>query len=767
MFIRRAGIQWVALVVVTFFATTGRANEVSWIQGRTCASTWTIQPAQPRDTDVVQFSGPVRFYLNRCVAEKALGGKPTMVIDNSAKTIELRFVAPAGNDCKSFWDPVCGLKGSFGPLEAGQWRFLCKAGGAAFSVGFTVSGNTAVASVYYVDANAPGARNGLTWKDAFTHLQDALACTGESTEIRVAQGTYRPDIGTDIEPGDQGTMFQLGKGVVLKGGYAGYRATNPNARDVHAYRTVLSGDLAHDDKPVSQPADLLESPDRMDNSCHVVSISGTDATAALDGFTITGGIDTAAELPDELGGGGGIYNDGGNATIRNCLITANATFYRGGALYSQGDCTAALVDCTVTGNWSKWAGGAVYCHWSGNLVISHCVIVGNGAEFQGGGLYANTAGQLLISNTVLSGNRTTDLTWGRGGAFYGSAANVYLNHCTLVGNLSAAGSALACVPFSSSDTREMSLSNCILWGDPNLVYTEDAAIVTITDSDVCGGWTGDGNIDADPCFVAMGSWNDAGTVYDPCDDAWVTGDYRLQWSSPCVDAGSLQACWDPNGTDLGGRPRVSGLTVDIGAYELGNNLPVANAGPDVSGFAISAATKAAVTLDAGKSYDPEGQPLSYRWYLNDELVGEQALLNVNLATGTYTFKVVVSDPTGQTASDEAVAAVTLVTSTSTFVSPRKLKRHSSQDVFTLTVLPRGKSVKHFDASEPLRLFPGGIPAVGQSAFTWLTGETMVLGTFRRADIMAAIPTNGQVELRIVGRLKDGQYFSAADKVTIE
>lgn len=44
------------------------------------------------------------------------------------------------------------------------------------------------------------------------------------------------------------------------------------------------------------------------------------------------------------------------------------------------------------------------------------------------------------------------------------------------------------------------------------------------------------------------------------------GDFRLQASSPCINAG-LNAS-DAGAIDLAGRPRVAGATVDIGAYEF-------------------------------------------------------------------------------------------------------------------------------------------------------------------------------------------------------
>jgi hypothetical protein len=767
MFSVRAGVQLILVVAIAVFAAVGRANDLSWIQGQTCASSWSIDPAHPHDTDAIQFSGPVHFYLNRCVAERTLGGKPTLLVDHAQRTIQVKFVLPPSSDCADFWAPVCGLKGSVGPLEEGPWRLFSNAPGAVFSLEFTVGGDAAALAVYYVDPNAPGAKSGSSWKDAFNSLQDALAAVEENSEIRVAHGIYRPDGGTGIEPLDRSVTFRLKTGVILKGGYAGWRGTNPNSRDVLAYRTILSGDLAHDDKPLPRLGDMLTDPGRVENSYHVVSLSGTDASAVLDGFTITGGIDTDNELPDDLSGGGGIYNDGGSATLRNCRILGNASAYRGGGLYSCGNGTVVLVDCTVAGNWSPWAGGGIFLHGGTDLILSRCVVTGNRAEFHGGGICCDSGGQLMISNSVISGNWATDSTWSRGGGLYGSTTVAHLNHCTFVGNEAAAGTALACELFSDTDTSEMHLSNCILWGDPNLIYKEDNALVEIISSDVHGGWAGAGNVDVDPCFVQTGHWSDAGTAYDPCDDTWSDGDYHLRGSSPCVDAGNLQAVWDPNGTDLGGQPRVSGITVDLGAYELRNDPPVAEAGPDVTGFTLDINTKGTVTLDASKSHDPEGQPLHYQWYCDNKLVSDLVRFTTNLPVGTHTFKLVVSDPTGLTGSDQATATVTLVVNTKTFISPQKLPRNGNQDVLTLTVLPKGKLPKDFDASEPLRLFPGGIAAVKQSAFVWLSGDTLVLGTFKHADVMAAVPANGRIELRVVGRLKDGQHFSAVDKVTIQ
>jgi len=76
---------------------------------------------------------------------------------------------------------------------------------------------------------------------------------------------------------------------------------------------------------------------------------------------------------------------------------------------------------------------------------------------------------------------------------------------------------------------------------------------------VQGGWPGQGNIDADPCFIQLGYWDVNGL--------WVDGDYHLLAGSPCINAGDPNYIAEPNETDLDGRPRVIGGRIDIGAYE--------------------------------------------------------------------------------------------------------------------------------------------------------------------------------------------------------
>ncbi|MHC4501535.1 MAG: LamG-like jellyroll fold domain-containing protein [Planctomycetota bacterium] len=91
-------------------------------------------------------------------------------------------------------------------------------------------------------------------------------------------------------------------------------------------------------------------------------------------------------------------------------------------------------------------------------------------------------------------------------------------------------------------------------------------------------------------------------------------DYHLLPDSPCIDAGDPDYVAEPNETDLDGNPRVIGGRIDMGAYELQNTPPVADAGPDqVVECACSTAQGTKVTLDGTGSYDVDGDLLTYTW----------------------------------------------------------------------------------------------------------------------------------------------------------
>ncbi|MHC4521654.1 MAG: hypothetical protein ACYTAS_23930, partial [Planctomycetota bacterium] len=157
--------------------------------------------------------------------------------------------------------------------------------------GCVAGASGAAPHIIYVDGAAMGVNDGSSWADAYVYLQDALTEAEGAVkpiEIRVAQGVYAPDKGDGVTLGDRNATFQLGNGVTLKGGYGGAGAFDPGHRDARRCETILSGDLNADDVEVADPSQLGDEPTRNDNTRHIVTGSGTDATAVLDGFVVTG-----------------------------------------------------------------------------------------------------------------------------------------------------------------------------------------------------------------------------------------------------------------------------------------------------------------------------------------------------------------------------------------------------------------------------------------------------------------------------------------------
>jgi probable HAF family extracellular repeat protein len=174
------------------------------------------------------------------------------------------------------------------------------------------SGPTA-SDVTYVKSSATGLNDGSSWADAFTDLQTALTHvrnTGcAATQVWVADGTYKP-----APPGGaRAATFQLLNGVAIYGGFPATGNPTFNDRAPAAGLTILSGDIGN-------------SPGNIADDCyHVVTATGVDTTAVLDGFTIKFG-NAAQPLGGEnvLLAGGGLVATSGGPLLRNCKFESSS-----------------------------------------------------------------------------------------------------------------------------------------------------------------------------------------------------------------------------------------------------------------------------------------------------------------------------------------------------------------------------------------------------------------------------------------------------------
>jgi predicted outer membrane repeat protein len=351
--------------------------------------------------------------------------------------------------------------------------------------------------IIYVDDDVTGANDGTNWTDAYVFLQDALADANDSdkpVEIRVAQGIYKPDQGTNQTPGDRKATFRLINGVTLSGGYAGVDANDPNAHDIELYESILSGDLNGDDEAIDDLQTLYYETTRYDNSYNVVTAEYTDETAELDGVTLTAGmanIDTLSSVNQQHGGGfncyeahpiianctfklnvarqgAGIYNYGGEPSIINCKFVNNVALCdppeRGRGSYGSGLYNIygkpVLTNCEFIENYGDYGAG-ISIHRSDNVIITNCLFKQNQVSSKGGGMHCEDNNNLAIINCRFIENYNSGrYDSGDGGAIYIITGDYLLTDCIFKNN-SAENSGGT---ISNSDAY-VNIKNCLFAGN--------------------------------------------------------------------------------------------------------------------------------------------------------------------------------------------------------------------------------------------------------------------------------------------------------------
>ncbi|HEX5837999.1 MAG TPA: right-handed parallel beta-helix repeat-containing protein, partial [Anaerolineales bacterium] len=401
--------------------------------------------------------------------------------------------------------------------------------------GFAARPAYAVTMVIYVDSSAGGAEDGTSWADAYTDLQSALlSAPPAGTQVWVAAGTYYPVSNPSDPPTelDRSATFQLLDGIGVYGGFDGTEGAL-DERDPSVNVTILSGDIG-----VPANSD--------DNIFHVVTGSGTDSTAVLDGFTITAG--NATGDPAELNGGG-ILNVGGSPTISNMVISNNIGVF-GGGMFNYNGASPTVTNVTFIGNSAQRAGG-MYNNLNSHSILTNVTFVSNSASSRGGGMTTSTSSPTLTNVTF------HDNSAPRGGGLH----NAFSGNPTLINVTFSENSVTENGGSIYNESSSPVITNSILYNNTQGTQVEiynASGTPTVRYSIVEGGYTGTGNLDQDPLLGALQ------------DNGGFTQTMALGSGSPAIEAGNDADC---PATDQRGISRPQGAHCDIGAYEFVDNDP--------------------------------------------------------------------------------------------------------------------------------------------------------------------------------------------------
>jgi len=325
-------------------------------------------------------------------------------------------------------------------------------------------------------------------------------------------------------PGDCTESYNYGNNVPLTAAAnTGYTFTGWSG-DADCSDGVLTMDA---NKTCTATFNLLTTLTVCPSGCPFTTIQAA-INAAANGFTITVSAGTYNEN----------INFNGKAITVKGEKGANQTVINGGGLgsvvnFASGEGNSSVLDgFTIKGGNNMYYGGGIHIY-SSSPAIKNNIITGNTATYSGGAIAICSSSSVITNNTI-SGNTS----------LYGSG-----------------GISVAC--YSSPV-----ITNTILWGNGSTEIqnnpTWGANTITVSHSIVQGGYSGTGNINADPLFVAP-----------------LNGDYHLQTGSPAIDTGmntstsnygsvtdDIEGTGRPqDGDGLGAGTTGDGSDYDIGAYE--------------------------------------------------------------------------------------------------------------------------------------------------------------------------------------------------------
>ena len=298
--------------------------------------------------------------------------------------------------------------------------------------------------IRYVKAGGTG--DGSSWANASGDLQkmiDELAGSnsqGLAGEVWVAAGTYAPQSQL-ISGTAYSASFRMRDGISV---YGGFDADNPESSKQDRQKGTMPWDYTNVtilEGAYYDHANLQWNNNKWtltSDSRHVVWFAPMANEGAfgrvtiLDGVTIQGGYAQGGTGLDDFktDRGGGVYMDGANAYLTNCVVKENYATGNGGGVYLK---DGRVQTSLIYNNNADADGGAVYVD---NTGLVHRSMLANNSAHNGAGVYLHNEANndhpeyLILSTCVVSNNTMT----GNGAVYCGKGGvlmqnTITNNHC--------------------------------------------------------------------------------------------------------------------------------------------------------------------------------------------------------------------------------------------------------------------------------------------------------------------------------------------------
>jgi hypothetical protein len=481
--------------------------------------------------------------------------------------------------------------------------------------------------------------------------------------------------------------------------------------------------------------------------------------------------------------GGGIHNRGwySYTTIQNCIITSNSVFSHfasseafGGGIYNQGWYSFPTVqNCIIVDNSALHYGGGIF-NSDNSLTVRNCTIIENSAN-KGSGIYNELYRFLTVLNCIVWSN---SLSGTRFKVYYSDIQNGF----TGVGNINL-------YPLFESDGYYLSANSpCINAGDPN--YKAEP-----NETDLGGNpRINDGRIDMG-CYefypntqpVAIAGPNqtvyirygdvaevmlDGSASYDDNNDVL---SYYWSWS---IESNNYEANGVSPTIELPVGEHIIELVVDDGIdYSqpdhvtirvLPNAIPVAIAGPNQTVY-ICYGDVAEVMLDGSASYDDDNDMLSYYWsWIIDSNVYEANGVSptIELPVGEHEIKLIVDDGIDYSEPDYVTINVLPPVECQLLLKKDTLRLgQGSRWLQTTLIFSQSIGEEDIDLTAAITIEPIGLEASTVRVQDRPNRSLSLKAVFDVEALLQSL-TPADIEVSVVGKLKDARCFSGIDIIQI-